>query len=536
MAGMLPATLHPQPRTAMVIGLGTGSTAGWLAQVPSMEHVDVAELEPAVLEFARLCAPVNADAMSSPKVSVTIGDAREILMTSRRKYDLIVSEPSNPYRAGIASLFTREYYHSIASRLNDGGMFVQWVQAYSVDSKTIQTVYATLNTVFPHVETWMGCGSDLLLVASRSPIPHDARRLKARIATAPYSAALLASWRATDAEAFYAHFLANDSFARQFARIGDVELNTDDRSVIEFGFARSLNFTAPFSVDQVRVVARQTGQSRPATLNAAAVDWNRVDIEIPLFAVAQCEPPDVVAPQGTEKHRRVQAMKQFSEQNSLGALMTWKAQPWEPHGPVELAIVADALASAGDESAMKYVDELRKVEPVEADAIVALLRFRQNRPAESADALAATFTRFRQDPWANRVLMDRTLTIASLVAAHDPKLARQVYDAMSEPFAVYANEESRCSILLEVAAATKDIQLAARALERLEPYVPWTHAYLSTRAKVYAEASHPLRARALAELKEFDGSQVVQEDRLQRMAQSGAPENRGATAAVTRAE
>ena len=154
MRGLLGALSHPNPRRALVIGLGTGSTAGWLGAVPSIERVDVVELEPLILEVARACAPVNHDVLNNPKVHITIGDARETLLTTRDRYDVIASEPSNPYRAGIASLFTQEYYRAAADRLTDDGVFVQWVQAYEIDTPTLRTIYATLASVFPQVETW----------------------------------------------------------------------------------------------------------------------------------------------------------------------------------------------------------------------------------------------------------------------------------------------------------------------------------------------------------------------------------------------
>ena len=103
MSGLLGVLRNPQARTALVVGLGTGSTAGWLAAMPGMERVDVLELERIVVDVARICAPVNHDAMANPKLHVTIGDARELLLTSAARYDVIASEPSNPFRAGIAS-------------------------------------------------------------------------------------------------------------------------------------------------------------------------------------------------------------------------------------------------------------------------------------------------------------------------------------------------------------------------------------------------------------------------------------------------
>ena len=109
MGGLIGAALHPEPRRALVIGLGTGSTAGWLAAVPSIERVDVVELEPAILHVAEVCAPVNHNVLANPRIHVAIGDAREYLLTSKDTYDVIFSEPSNPYRAGISSLFTEEF-------------------------------------------------------------------------------------------------------------------------------------------------------------------------------------------------------------------------------------------------------------------------------------------------------------------------------------------------------------------------------------------------------------------------------------------
>ena len=101
------------------------------------EKVDVAELEPAILEVAERSALANEDVLQNPKVRVMLGDARELLRASRSEYDLIISEPSNPYRIGIASLFTTEYYEAARARLRPGGMFVQWIQGYEIDAKTL---------------------------------------------------------------------------------------------------------------------------------------------------------------------------------------------------------------------------------------------------------------------------------------------------------------------------------------------------------------------------------------------------------------
>lgn len=182
MLGLLGALGHPQPKRALVVGLGTGSSAGWLAAVPSMARVDVVELEPLVLDVARASEAVNHNVLHNPRVHVTIADARETLLTTRDRFDVIASEPSNPFRAGIASLFTVEFYRAARERLTDDGVFAQWVQGYEIDARTLRTIYATLAEVFPQVETWQTNHGDLVLIARTRPAPHHAAALRARIA------------------------------------------------------------------------------------------------------------------------------------------------------------------------------------------------------------------------------------------------------------------------------------------------------------------------------------------------------------------
>ncbi len=172
--GILPAALHPNPKTCFVVGLGTGETAGWLGKIPSVHRVDAVEIEPALDEMVRRCASVNGNVFSNPKIHVTYNDAREVLLTNRQTYDIIASEPSNPYRAGIANLFTREFYKAASGRLNEGGLFIQWLQAYETDETTVFTVFATLKSVFKHVEIWQSKPDDMLLLCSNQPFSYTA--------------------------------------------------------------------------------------------------------------------------------------------------------------------------------------------------------------------------------------------------------------------------------------------------------------------------------------------------------------------------
>jgi spermidine synthase len=94
-------------------------------------------------------------------------------LTVRKDYDVIVSEPSNPYRAGIATLYTQEFYEPFSSGMRDDGVFVQFVQAYEIDVETVEIVLATIRSVFPHVEIWQTGRSDMQLICYKRAVEYN---------------------------------------------------------------------------------------------------------------------------------------------------------------------------------------------------------------------------------------------------------------------------------------------------------------------------------------------------------------------------
>ncbi|HEV8290463.1 MAG TPA: fused MFS/spermidine synthase, partial [Tepidisphaeraceae bacterium] len=505
MSGLLGAMLHGSPKSAAVVGLGGGSTAGWLGAVPTIERVDVVELEPAVLEYAKMCAAVNHGAMTNPKVHISIGDAREYLMTTPQRYDLVVSEPSNPYRAGIASLFTKEYYRSASARINDKGMFIQWVQSYNVDSRTVQTIYATLLSVFGHVETWNTAAGDMLLVASRQPIEHDIARLRGIVAQEPFRSAMAWTWGASGVEGLYAHYVVNQQFAKFFTDFPGIQLNTDDRTLIEFGFARAANMPTRFSMNELREAARAMGQHRPQTSNGA-VDWDRVDEEMAESQIFDGS-PGPMRQGNNEQMQRLLAVRKYMEGDLGSALAAWRSQSREPRGPIELAVVTNALAAAGDESAAKYIEQLREFLPVEADVVLGRLRIRQGKTEAGTQALIAAFTRFHDDPWAKRLAMRRGLTLVLAVGRSNPALAKRLGDVLRTPFAAYSQNETRQDVLVQLAGHAHDLPMMVEALGQYEPYAPWKGEYLASRANAYKAAGHKMAGRAAMELLEYRRAQ-----------------------------
>src|SRR6185295_14527669 len=129
-------------------------------------------------------------------------------------------------------LFTREFYQSIERRLTRGGMFLQWMQTYDIDDRTIEIFYRTLGTVFPNVESWQTEEGDLLLVATREPISYDATALRQRLSQEPLRSGLRSAWRADGLEEFLGHYVGNAEVSKRMQDLQPWPLNTDDQTVI----------------------------------------------------------------------------------------------------------------------------------------------------------------------------------------------------------------------------------------------------------------------------------------------------------------
>lgn len=499
MLGLVPAALHPNPRTAFVVGLGTGETAGWLAAMPGLERVDVVELEPAVVEMARRCRTINFDVLEHPKVSLIVNDAREVLLTSSRRYDLIVSEPSNPYRSGVAALFTREFYLAGRERLNAGGIFAQWVQGYEVDGRTVRTICATLRSVYAQVEIWQSSDSDLLLLASNEPLAYPVAELRRRVAQEPLRAALACAWRAVDLEGFLARYIGGPKVIEHYLADEPVRLNTDDRNAIEYGFARSLGQRGRFPALELRSVAIEVQGQRPP-VEGGPVDWQSVGRQWrEIYAVRGrlTFPTGDVTAAGVG---RWEALAWLAKRDFRRTVDAWQSR--EPETPTELACIAWALAELGNPRAMPLVERLHALQPTEAEALAGILLWRQRKPADSADALGRAFRRLRTDPWAQPEIIVRALETALLVAHTLPGAAPALFAAIDEPFAVDYADGMRRRIACRMAAMFQR-DAAVRCLESFEPDVPWTQSFLKLRQQEYAAAGHRLAVQAEADLNEF---------------------------------
>ncbi|HXI13852.1 MAG TPA: fused MFS/spermidine synthase [Thermoanaerobaculia bacterium] len=509
MAALVGAILHGAPRNALVVGLGTGSSAGWLGAIPSMQRVDVAELEPAIVEVAEVCSPVNRSALKNPKIHLSIGDAREILITTRSRYDLIFSEPSNPYRAGISSLFTREFYHAASERLNTGGLFLQWLQAYEVDAETIRTVIATLKKEFRFVEIWYTAGGDLLLIASAQPVRYDAGILSRRIGEEPYRSALHHAWGVTDLAGFLSHFIARDSLSTAFAAL-EPPINSDDRNHVEFGFARSLATSTRFSLAAFKKLSESRNEHRPVI----RMEQSLKDALIERTALGSETAPEArdLARRDPGFVERSLARAQYTKGNLPGALAHWARQSRDPETLTDLAMLAEGLATSGNVRALPVLSELRRWQPMDADALTARWHAKQGNYAEAVVALESAFGRYRRDPWTDPGIMARTLTVLYSVAASDASgaYAKRLFTLLEAPFILESIRGDRLFGLWTLARMIDKKTISdysRRAFLAHEPHVPWREDFLRSRAIAYRTLRHPLEKRAVKDWLDFQSQQ-----------------------------
>ncbi|HYV49936.1 MAG TPA: spermidine synthase [Myxococcaceae bacterium] len=498
MGGLLGALLHPrEPKRGLIVGLGTGSSGGWLSEVPGMD-VDVVELERAVEEVALRCGPLSRWTRDKPHARLTIADAREFVLASREKYDVVMAEPSNPYRAGVASLFTVEYYRALADKMADDALFAQWVQAYEIDADTLRTVFASVSEVFPWVETWEVGPGDLILLASKTPQVHDVERLRRRVQQEPYKTALFATWRADTAESVLAHCVAGPAFARALKQVHD-EVNTDDRTVIEFAFARQLGQRNGLSTVDVMslAVARGEGQAEVK----GAVDWSEVSLARAAYFAYEGRtqfPPGL----GAAEVKVSQPWRQYTQKDARGAAEALHAAGREPKSAAELQVVAQIMASAGDEAAVPYLDKLR-AQPsgaVDADLLTAVLRGGQGKPAEAAHALSAGFIAMRANPWATPRLAEASVSMAGNVARDAPDTTRELLEALSQPFSVNQENEPRVERALQLALREGSTQACLRALEPYAVWPPFSQPAVGARFDCYRRAGDPRAAGAERDL------------------------------------
>lgn len=231
--GLVPAAFAEPGARTLIVGCGSGVTLG-AALAAGAGRTDLVELEPAVLEASKFFHAAGENPLYDPRVHIRLDDGRNALARSDERFALIVSEPSNPWLAGVNNLFTEDFYRLARSRLARGGVFCQWLQVYEISPGTFGSILASFFSVFPRGQAFVGTdGVDLVLCASDRPLSLDVDRFDSAAGRKWIGVARLPS-----AEALAAYYLGPFDVLRPFA--SGRPLNRDDRPIVEFRAPRDL--------------------------------------------------------------------------------------------------------------------------------------------------------------------------------------------------------------------------------------------------------------------------------------------------------
>ncbi len=356
---LLPVLLHPAPRRALFLGLGTGVTARAAAQDPTLA-VDAVELLPEVIAASRHFTQAFGDA---GRLHVVAADARRYVRAADAHYDVIVSDNFHPARDGSGALYTVEHFGAVRSRLAPGGVFCQWLPLHQLDLPTLRSIVQSFMAVYPEGTAILASNSletpVLGLVAHRGEARIEIGQLREHLARAAFPTGL-AALGIEDEFALLGSFAAGPKALRRFA--GDAAANTDDHPVVAYQAPRITY--APDSSPRDRLLALLYELSvDPAELVSAATDpaWTRR-----LAAYWEARNRFIEAGRDIRPAANVQAMLSQVREPLLSVL---RVSPDFRPAYDPLLRMAAALAPADNAAARELVRQLIVLQPMRPEAM-----------------------------------------------------------------------------------------------------------------------------------------------------------------------
>ncbi len=504
MLPLIPAMLHPgEVKKACIVGLGTGTSAGWLAQVPSLERIDVIELEPKLFEHIGPFSPVNQNCLENPKVNPIIGDAREILLVKGEKYDLIASEPSNPHRAGVANLYTRAFYGAVSDRLAEDGIFAQWLQAYEIDNETVSLIVTTLSSVFPRVEIYQSLHSDLIFVCSKDEKPWNLSKVRARIEQEPFKSALTYTWGIQSAEGLFCRCISNNKMVEKIANNYGV-INTDVHNRLEFSLARSIGKTPEGLLpnDNIWILAIQNKWQLPPLNGALDQTRMRRAMAGTLLALSR-NPSDIFAGSDWlgEENTKLHSVLIKANSQADEFIKEWD---FDPQNWLEIHMELRALAMSGDKRFVQRAKQIKNVWPIDFAAF-SLIYFDETGEQEQAMEMSQILLETMHDKvWCRLTNVNLALTRLENILRTDTgnishKRLEELFALLESPFQVSLGENVRLDLLTEISKKLS-ANHRLKAVEAFGASYPFNLAFLEFRKETFKELSDPRLAEAEAEL------------------------------------
>ena len=249
--GVIPVLKTTAPKNVAVIGMGTGTTLAALCKFKEIEKITCIEISPEVVEAARFFDEIYKLYSNDGRVSIVINDARSFMLATPEKFDVIISEPSNPWIAGIGSLFTRDFFENCKNKLNPGGAMLMWVQTYESSEDIYKLILRTYLSVFKNAELWSNFMGDVYAVSSSTEAPgkdltNEISGYYKRIKDNPALFSTLQRYGVDNELVFSSLFFMNNIQTRLYA--GSGPQNTDAFQSIEFAAPRTL-----YSQSRVRI-------------------------------------------------------------------------------------------------------------------------------------------------------------------------------------------------------------------------------------------------------------------------------------------
>ena len=232
----VPMLLHPDPHNVLVIGLASGITLGSVGLHP-VETLDCVELAPEMIEATHFFDEFNHNILADPRVRIVVADGRNHLALTDKQYDVIISEPSNPWIAGVADLFTQEFFQLCHQRLSSRGIACIWLEGYHIDQESFRSVVRTFGSVFENVSIWNTESADYLLIGAKEKLEVDHQVLARRMREEAVAADLQQIYIEKSAD-FLSHQVMGKEGTTRFSK--GATIHTDDNALLEFAAPRSL--------------------------------------------------------------------------------------------------------------------------------------------------------------------------------------------------------------------------------------------------------------------------------------------------------
>ena len=256
--GHLPMLIHPNPKRVLVIGLASGTSLGMVTRWTNVKEIDCLDIEAAMIHAAQYFNQWNNQPLKDPRVKLIIDDARNYLQYTDKKYDVIISEPSNPWVAGCGPLFSKENFDLIKKRLEKTGIYAIWLQLYNLDISDYKSIVNTISIPFTNLSIWHTQVSDTVIVTTPDRLLLDYGELKQKLAFIKDD---LKDLQLDDINAFLTRFI-------MVPRFREAGINTDDKPMIVYNTAKNL-----FLPKRSRIVLENLRkEAEPVTDYLAGID------------------------------------------------------------------------------------------------------------------------------------------------------------------------------------------------------------------------------------------------------------------------